>query len=119
MTETLRLATRGSDLALRQAETVRDALSSDERTAFADDETLGILLDGTGLRAAFPDSAYDASMAEIGTSPTEAPARKIDHIFYPPDRIEAISASVLATPGSPSDHRPVTMRFVLKPAAQN
>jgi len=31
MTETLRLATRGSDLALRQAETVRDALSSRRR----------------------------------------------------------------------------------------
>ncbi|ELZ45785.1 porphobilinogen deaminase [Halorubrum californiense DSM 19288] len=31
MTETLRLATRGSDLAIRQAETVRDALSSRRR----------------------------------------------------------------------------------------
>ena len=31
MTETLRLATRGSDLALRQAETVREALSSRRR----------------------------------------------------------------------------------------
>ncbi|NBB75047.1 MAG: endonuclease, partial [Bacteroidetes bacterium] len=92
----------------------RDALPPDERAAFADDETLAILLDGTRLRPAVSDSAYAASMAAIGTYPTDAPSRKIDHIFYTPDRIEAISAAVPATPSAPSDHRPVVMRFVLR-----
>jgi len=96
----------------------RDALPPDERAAFADDETLDILLDGTALRPAFPDSAYAASMAAIGTYPTDAPSRKIDHIFYTPDRIEAISATVPATPSAPSDHRPVVMRFVMKTLTQ-
>jgi endonuclease/exonuclease/phosphatase (EEP) superfamily protein YafD len=55
-------------------------------------------------------------MATIGTYPTDAPSRKIDHIFYTPDRIEAISATVPETPSTPSDHRPVVMRFVMKEA---
>ena len=92
----------------------REALSPEERTAFAGDETLTLLLDGLPLRPALPDSAYAAPMAEIGTYPTDAPSRTIDHIFYTPDRIDALSASVPKTPGVPSDHRPVLMRFVLR-----
>jgi endonuclease/exonuclease/phosphatase family metal-dependent hydrolase len=97
--------------------TARDAHPPGEQSAFANDETLALLLDGTALRPAFPDSAYAAPMAEIGTYPTDAPSRKIDHIFYTPDRIDAVSASVPATPSAPSDHRPVVMRFVMKSAA--
>jgi endonuclease/exonuclease/phosphatase family metal-dependent hydrolase len=95
----------------------RDAHPPSEQSAFADDETLSILLDGTALRPAFPDSAYAAPMAEIGTYPTDAPSRTIDHIFYTPDRIDAVSATVPETPSAPSDHRPVVMRFVMKSAA--
>jgi endonuclease/exonuclease/phosphatase family metal-dependent hydrolase len=86
----------------------------DEQRAFADDETLAILLEGTSLRAALPDTAYAAPMAAIGTFPTDAPTRKVDHIFYTPERIRALEASVPETPGIPSDHRPVLMRFVLQ-----
>lgn len=93
----------------------RDALPPDEQAAFADDETLDLLLDGLPLRAAFPDSAYAAaSMSRIGTFPADAPTRKIDHIFYHPAHIEALDAAVPETPGTPSDHRPVVMRFVLR-----
>lgn len=86
----------------------------DEQRAFADDETLGILLEGTPLQPALPDTAYAAPMATIGTYPADAPSRTIDHIFYTPERIRALTASVPETPGVPSDHRPVLMRFVLQ-----
>lgn len=91
-----------------------DALPPAERSAFADDETLRLLLENTSLRSALPDSAYAAPTAQIGTYPTNAPARKIDHIFYTPGRLEALHAYVAETPGLPSDHRPVVMRFVLR-----
>lgn len=91
-----------------------DALPSEDRTAFADDETFRALLDDLPLQAALPDSAYDAPIAEIGTFPADGPTRPIDHIFYTPDHIEALSASVLETPDPPSDHRPVVMQFVLR-----
>jgi endonuclease/exonuclease/phosphatase family metal-dependent hydrolase len=81
---------------------------------FAGDETLSILLDGTALQPAFPDSAYAAPLSAIGTYPTVAPTRKIDHIFYTPGRIRSLDAAVPATPDMPSDHRPVMMRFVLQ-----
>ena len=93
---------------------VRDAHPPGVRQAFADDETLAILLEGTSLQPAFPDSAYTAPMTAIGTYPTDTPSRKIDHIFYTPDRIRALDANVPETPGTPSDHRPVMMRFVLR-----
>ena len=91
-----------------------DAHPPDEQRAFADDETLSILLEGTSLQPALPDTAYDAGMAVMGTFPTDAPTRKVDHIFYTPDRIRALEASVPETPGIPSDHRPVLMRFMLR-----
>ncbi len=91
-----------------------DAHPPDEQRAFAGDETLDVLLDGTSLQPALPDTAYAAPMDAIGTFPTDAPSRKVDHIFYTPDRIRALAASVPETPGIPSDHRPVLMRFVLR-----
>lgn len=92
----------------------RAAHPTDEQRAFADDETLSILLDGTTLQPALPDSAYTAPMSAMGTYPTDAPTRKIDHIFYTPAPIRALGAAVPETPGTPSDHRPVVMRFVLQ-----
>jgi endonuclease/exonuclease/phosphatase family metal-dependent hydrolase len=75
------------------------------------DETLRLLLDGTDLRAAIPDSATTDSLA---TYPADAPTRKIDYIFYTPDRIEALDAFVTGGGANPpSDHRAVGMRFVL------
>lgn len=77
------------------------------------DETLRLLLDGTDLRPAFSDSAY-AAPDSLGTYPADAPTRKIDYIFYTPDRIEALNAFITGGgPNPPSDHRAVGLRFVL------
>ncbi len=82
------------------------------------DATLRLLLDGIDLRPAFPDSASTAPADSIGTYPADAPTRKIDYIFYTPDRIEALDAFVIGGGANPpSDHRAVGMRFVLKVAA--
>lgn len=85
-----------------------------EQRAFADDETLALLLEGMPLQPAFPDSAYAAPLSAIGTYPADAPTRIIDYIFYTPARIRALEATVPDPPGPPADHRPVRMRFVLR-----
>ena len=84
------------------------------RASLADDQTLEMLLAGTGLREAFPDSVYSMHEAATFTFPADAPTVKIDHIFYEPDDIKAVEAFVGGGPHQPSDHRAVVMRFVFR-----
>lgn len=94
----------------------RAALSDSTRAAFADDDTLARLTEGLGLRAALTDSLYAAGLEATGTYPADAPTVPIDHIFYTPETIRALGVQVIGGGRRPpSDHRAVTMRFVLRP----
>ncbi|WP_424002445.1 hydroxymethylbilane synthase [Haloarcula salina] len=89
--ETLRLATRGSDLALRQAETVRDALSSRRLSVeLVEVETTGDqirdeLIHRLGKTGAFVrsldekvlDGDLDAAVHSMKDMPTERPERLV------------------------------------------
>ncbi len=89
-------------------------LPPERRAYFAEDRTLDVLLQGTGLRQAFPDSLYRADEAATFTSPADAPVIQIDHLFYDPSHFEVIDAYVVGGPLQPSDHRAVVVRFAFK-----
>jgi endonuclease/exonuclease/phosphatase family metal-dependent hydrolase len=79
-----------------------------------DDPTLPRLLDGTGLRPVLSDSVRSA-LDVSGTYPADAPARTIDHIFYPPAWMTPTARSVRCdAPSPPSDHCAVTASFRLR-----
>jgi len=106
--ETLRLATRGSDLALRQAETVRDALSSRRLSVeLVEVETTGDqirdeLIHRLGKTGAFVrsldekvlDGELDAAVHSMKDMPTERPDRLV--VAGVPERGPA--EDVLVTP---------------------
>jgi len=106
--ETLQLATRGSDLALRQAETVRDALSSRRLSVeLVEVETTGDqirdeLIHRLGKTGAFVrsldekvlDGELDAAVHSMKDMPTERPERLV--VAGVPDR--AAAEDVLVTP---------------------
>ena len=77
------------------------------------DSTLHILLHDTELRPIFPDSVR-AATTPAGTYPADAPRRKIDHIFYPPDVLTGIRHNTkCGAPSPPADHCAVTASFRL------
>ena len=86
----------------------RPELPADERAYFADDTSLEAFLRETNLRAALPDSLY------AGTYPADAPAIKIDHLFYETAAFEVVEAYVVGGTAQPSDHRAVVARLALK-----
>ncbi|EMA00679.1 hydroxymethylbilane synthase [Haloarcula vallismortis] len=106
--ETLQLATRGSDLALRQAETVRDALSSRRLSVeLVEVETTGDqirdeLIHRLGKTGAFVrsldekvlDGELDAAVHSMKDMPTERPDRLV--VAGVPER--AAAEDVLVTP---------------------
>jgi len=106
--ETLQLATRGSDLALRQAETVRDALSSRRLSVeLVEVETTGDqirdeLIHRLGKTGAFVrsldekvlDGELDAAVHSMKDMPTERPERLV--VAGVPER--AAAEDVLVTP---------------------
>jgi len=95
------------------------ALPPDQRRKFTGDETLPILLDGTGLRSVFPDSTYRAD-SPPATFPANGPNRKIDHIFYPPDLFEPIARGIqCGAPSPPSDHCAVTASLHVRRSPAN
>ena len=78
------------------------------------DRTLPVLLDGTDLRAAYPDSAARAAP----TFPADAPTQSIDHIFYSTDAFRQVERTVrCGAPSPPSDHCAVTVSLTLDSAA--
>lgn len=100
------------------ADAARSALSPEMQAAFAGDETLALMLDGTGLRSVFPDSVYASPDTNIGTYPADAPTRTIDHIFYTPSSMRVLDTEVMGGGSNPpSDHRAVWARFVLTPSS--
>ena len=106
--ETLQLATRGSDLALRQAATVRDSLSSRRLSVeLVEVETTGDqirdeLIHRLGKTGAFVrsldekvlDGELDAAVHSMKDMPTERPERLV--VAAVPER--AAAADVLVTP---------------------
>lgn len=89
-----------------------EPLPNSEGTALPD-STLHILLHDTSLRPVLSDSVR-AAMAPDATYPANAPRRKIDHIFYPPDVFERISQRIdCGAPSPPADHCAVTAAFRL------
>lgn len=97
----------------------RSAVPARERRAFTDDETTEILLDDTNLRPVFPDSTYRGDDPPA-TFPADAPNQKIDHIFYPSDRMEPVAREIqCGAPAPPSDHCAVTATFRIVPSAEN
>ena len=93
----------------------RSTLPPGQQQKFGNDETIEILLDGTDLQSVYPDSTY-ASDAPPATYPSNAPNRKIDHIFYPPDLMTLVDRQIqCGAPSPPSDHCAVTASFRLAP----
>ena len=106
--ETLRLATRGSDLALRQAATVQEALSSRRRSvdlvevSTTGDELRDELIHRLGKTGAFVhsldeqvlDGELDAAVHSMKDMPTERPERLV--VAGVPERGAAVD--VLVTP---------------------
>jgi endonuclease/exonuclease/phosphatase family metal-dependent hydrolase len=98
------------------APTSHPVLPPGQRRKFTGDETLPLLLDGTGLRSVFPDSTY-RSDAPPATFPANGPNRKIDHIFYPPALFEPVARTIeCRAPSPPSDHCAVTASLRLRPS---
>ena len=76
----------------------------------ATDEALRVLLTNTDLRPAVAAMPGDTARA---TFPADAPARRIDYIFYPPRFFEATSAQRwCGAPAPPSDHCAVIASLV-------
>jgi len=106
--ETLRLATRGSDLALRQAATVQEALSSRRRSvdlvevSTTGDELRDELIHRLGKTGAFVhsldeqvlDGELDAAVHSMKDMPTERPSELV--VAGVPERAAAVD--VLVTP---------------------
>lgn len=91
----------------------RPTLPPEQHRKFAGDETIPLLLDDTGLRAVYPDSTYQAEPPR--TFPANAPNRKLDHIFYPPDLLAPVNRSIRCeAPSPPSDHCAVVASFRLR-----
>lgn len=83
----------------------------------ADDATLQRVVNGLPLRRATPDTIRaGVTPARRATYPADAPDVLIDHIFYMPRHMEALTTRIACgnddTP--PSDHCAVTTAFVLR-----
>lgn len=119
-----RLAAAGLPvLALGDINSVRPAsrsvLPPSQRRKFDGDETIPLLLDGTDLRAVYPDSTYQVDPPPR-TFPATAPNRKIDHLFYPPDLLSPTARAIRCeAPSPPSDHCAVVASFHLQKSASN
>ena len=94
------------------------SLSSGEEggQAGAEDATMQHILAGTDLRSAVNTASADTASA---TYPADAPARTIDHIFYPPQFFEAVDTQRwCGRPAPPSDHCAVTAALRLTSRAK-
>jgi endonuclease/exonuclease/phosphatase family metal-dependent hydrolase len=84
--------------------------------AGSQDETMRLLLDGTDLRPAVSAPLGDTAHA---TYPADAPARRIDYIFYPQRFFKAVEGERwCGAPNPPSDHCAVTATLRLTPPAE-
>ena len=75
---------------------------------------LNKLFEMENVSNAIPDSVYKQNKAKYNTFPSVDPSEKIDFIFYNSDKIKAVDSGVLQEIGSPSDHIPVWMKFIIK-----
>lgn len=76
-------------------------------------EFMNKLFEIDNVSNAITDSIYKQKMKKHNTYSSENPYEKIDFIFYNSDKIKAIDAGVMQEIGSPSDHFPVWMKFVM------
>jgi len=75
---------------------------------FRGDRTMDILWRQSGLREVFDRPESRADESSTFTFPSRTPNRRLDYIFYDPDKIERLAAGIL--PGGWSDHFAVWMR---------
>ncbi len=75
--------------------------------------TIKTIVESLEMKEAIPDSVYLAKKA-AGTFPSDNPIYKIDHIFYHPKQIQALSWEVPDTLVSASDHKPILFEFLIK-----
>lgn len=91
----------------------KSVLPLEQQRAFADDNTMNILLDRTNLRPLFSESAYVTGRS-INTFPSDDPSRKLDYILHQPNLILPIDRETRCGPSPPpSDHCAVVMKFLL------
>lgn len=74
--------------------------------------TIQAFLDAPNLKSAL-DPAI-ALQRDQATFPSHKPKLQLDYIFYTPETIAPVSASVIPAVGTASDHLPVMMRFWLR-----
>lgn len=71
--------------------------------------SINLLLNSQRLKSAVPpEQLREPTMA---TYPSSAPTYTLDYIFYNPDRIEALEATVVQEAAQASDHLPIMMKF--------
>lgn len=91
-------------------------LPPEDRRRFADDATMPTLLEGTNLASAAVQT--DTSQAALPTYPADAPTRRIDYVFYPPDVFTPTTVRrQCGAPHPPSDHCAVTASFLVPDTA--
>lgn len=74
------------------------------------DPTINQLLQADGIAVA----TSPADFANQLTFPSDTPTVKLDYIFYDPEDIEPLNASVMTNAAQASDHLPVRMDFRLR-----
>jgi len=75
---------------------------------------LNKLFEMDNVANAIPDSIYNINKKRFNTFSSGNPSVKIDFIFYNSNMIKKIDSDVMQEIGSPSDHLPVWMKFVIK-----
>ena len=89
-----------------------DFNSALNRDAEGTPRSIQTVLDSPSFESAVPVAQLgDAAQA---TYPADAPAFKLDYIFYTPERLELLEAEVVVTAGQASDHLPLWMRWRFK-----
>lgn len=97
---------------------VWSTLPLEHHRAFAEDDTIELLLADTRLRPAYAGTG-DTPQRRAPTFPADAPNRKLDYIFYRPAALELLDhETACGAPSPPSDHCAVTATFRLLQSAQ-
>ena len=95
------------------APAAKPTLPPDQRPKFAGDDTIEMLLSGTGLSPIFSEAAY-MSGHDINTFPSAAPNRKLDYILHEPILVVPVDREIRCGGAPPpSDHCAVVMSFML------
>lgn len=76
------------------------------------DRSIQQILKSDRFRPAFAAEQFEDTA--IATFPSDQPQFKLDYVFYNPDKIEVLEASVVSEAAQASDHLPIAVRFRLR-----